>query len=113
MAAKRHVVRRRMLLKFGSALVAAAAGSVVSRHGAGAESLDLLEEQDEQALELGYRSDATTVDPDAYPKYRPGQVCAGCAVFQGRSGELAGPCLAFPGKAVSARGWCTAWTRRA
>jgi len=72
-----------------------------------------LDEKDPQAAALGYVADATRADAKKYPKYAPGQNCAGCALFQGKAGDAAGNCPLYAGKQVSAKGWCSAWVKKA
>ena len=72
-----------------------------------------LDEKDPQAVALGYVADATHADAKKYPKFAPGQNCAGCALFQGKAGDAAGNCPLYAGKQVSAKGWCSAWVKKA
>jgi hypothetical protein len=69
-------------------------------------------ENDPQAAAVGYRADATKVDKAKQPKYAAGQVCSGCALYQGANGSVAGGCALFAGKQVSAKGWCNAWAKK-
>jgi hypothetical protein len=39
----------------------------------------------------------------------PGNTCASCALYQGKSSSTQGPCQIFPGKQVKAAGWCSSW----
>jgi hypothetical protein len=50
---------------------------------------------------------ATTVDTPRYPRYETGQMCAGCALFQGGAGDEWAGCPIFPGKAVKRSGCCS------
>jgi hypothetical protein len=72
-----------------------------------------LDEKDPQAVALGYVADASRADAKKFPKYAPGQNCAGCALFQGKPGDAAGNCPLYAGKQVSAKGWCSAWAKKA
>ncbi|WP_321888946.1 high-potential iron-sulfur protein [Paraburkholderia bannensis] len=69
-----------------------------------------LAESDEQARRLGYKADATTVDPKQFPSYKAGQACSGCSLFQAGSDDKWGDCLLFSGKRVAAAGWCTSFS---
>jgi hypothetical protein len=73
----------------------------------------LVDPKDPQAMALGYTADAAKVDKAKYPKYAPGQACAGCALYQGKAGDAAGPCPLYAGKAVAAKAWCSAWVKKA
>ena len=73
----------------------------------------MLDEKDPQAVALGYVADATKVDPKKYPKYAAGQVCANCALYQGKATDPAAPCTLFAGKLVAGKGWCSAWAKKA
>jgi hypothetical protein len=70
-------------------------------------------EKDAQAVALGYVADATRADAKKFPKYAAGQVCANCALYQGKAGDAAGACPLFAGKQVAAKGWCSAWAKKA
>jgi hypothetical protein len=72
-----------------------------------------LSENEPTAQTLGYTSDAAHVDAAKYPKYRAGQTCANCQLYQGKPGDALGPCAVFSGKQVSAKGWCSAYTKKA
>lgn len=69
-------------------------------------------ESDRDAFALGYKADATKVDKKKYPKYKPGQTCGGCALFQGKASDAAGGCAFFNGKQVSSKGYCGAYTKK-
>jgi hypothetical protein len=69
-------------------------------------------EDDELAQQLGYREDATEVDPNAWPDYQEGQVRASCQLNKGAAGDEWGPCDIFGGKLVSAEGWRRSWLAR-
>jgi hypothetical protein len=72
-----------------------------------------LDEKDPQALALGYVGDGARADAKKYPKFAPGQDCAGCALFQGKAGDAAGGCPLYAGKRVAAGAWCSAWIKKA
>ena len=72
----------------------------------------MVAETDPQAMGLGYKADATTVDKAKFAKYVAGQHCANCQLYMTKSAE-AGACGIFPGKLVAANGWCNAWVKKA
>ena len=75
-----------------------------------AGGLSKVDENSAQALQLGYRHDATTVDKAKQPRYAAGQNCSNCAIYQG--GDAAwGGCPLFAGKQVKATGWCNAYVK--
>ena len=73
--------------------------------------LPRLSEQDPQAQALGYGEDAARVDRRRYPKYAPGQDCAGCDLYT-RPAEAWAVCTLFPRRVVAGKGWCDAFTTR-
>lgn len=79
--------------------------------GGSGDSGDLpqLSEDDTQAKSLNYKHIASDVDPSKNPRYKEGQACSNCQVYQGKDGDDWGPCAIFAGKAVKATGWCTAY----
>jgi hypothetical protein len=82
--------------------------------GAGARAqLKKVEETEPQAAALGYVDDAAKAAARKAPKYAPGQVCANCALYQGKGTEATGPCALFAGRPVAAKGWCSAWVKKA
>jgi hypothetical protein len=87
-------------------------GLVAQRQAAAAE-LPQLAEDNPQALALGYRHDATTVDTAKYPTADPAaKICGNCQLFQPAGESAWGGCPLFAGKAVNVHGWCTAWAKR-
>ena len=78
-----------------------------------AQGAPLVDPKDPQAQALGYTADATKVDKARYPKYAPGQNCAGCALYQGKPSDKSAPCPLYAGKAVLSNAWCSAWVKRA
>ncbi|MGY6552962.1 MAG: high-potential iron-sulfur protein [Wenzhouxiangella sp.] len=76
------------------------------------ESLPILDLNDPTAQALGYQHDASLVDPQQFPQFRPGNLCSNCALYTGQEGAEWGPCGLFPGKAVNVDGWCNAWAPR-
>ena len=75
----------------------------------GAASLAPLNDDDPQAVALGYVSDASDVDNEAQPRFEAGQACSNCALFMGAEGADSGPCSIFPGRLVAATGWCSVY----
>ncbi len=73
----------------------------------------MLDEKDPQAVALGYVADAKRVDTKKYPKYAAGQVCANCALFQGKATDKTGGCPLFGARQVAGPGWCSAWAKKA
>jgi hypothetical protein len=71
-----------------------------------------LSEDDPQAMALGYKHDASTVDAAKFPQRADGQVCKTCQLYQGGDAEWGG-CGIFPGKQVNGNGWCSAWVQKA
>lgn len=72
----------------------------------------MVDEKDPTAASLGYHADATKTDKAKQPKYVAGQVCANCALYQGKAGAAAGPCPIFAGKQVAAKAWCNAYVKK-
>jgi hypothetical protein len=75
--------------------------------------LTLLDENDTQAVALGYVADASRVDKAKHANFVAGSQCSNCALYQGQPGDAHGPCTIFGGKGVAATGWCTTWARKA
>lgn len=75
-----------------------------------AETKPMVNEADAQAVNLNYKADAATVK---HAKYKAGQACSNCVLFQGKATDTAGPCGIFPGKQVAAKGWCAAYAKKA
>lgn len=73
-------------------------------------SMPQLSEDDPQAKSLAYVHDATTIDVAKQPRYKAGQVCENCALYQGKAGTEWAACSIFPGKAVKASGWCSVYS---
>ena len=72
----------------------------------------LVGETEPQAVGLGYKAEATTVDKAKFPKYGDGQNCANCQLYVVKSAE-AGACAIFAGKLVGAKAWCNAYVKKA
>lgn len=68
-----------------------------------------LSEDDPQAKGLAYVHDATSIDAGKQPRYKAGQTCANCALFQAKDNADWGGCSIFAGKVVAAAGWCSVY----
>ena len=71
------------------------------------------DENDAAAKGIGYKHDASQVDPAKYPSFGKGKVCSGCQLYAAKAGEAWGACPIVGGKLVNANGWCTAWVKKA
>ena len=89
---------RRSLLRLGTGI---AAMPLVSSLAQSAESDDKVNESDDLAKQLGYRHDASQAQGRG-----EGQLCQGCAFFQGGANAEWGGCIVFGGRQVNAKGWC-------
>lgn len=72
-----------------------------------------LEENDPQAVGLGYKHDAAKVDAKKYPQWVAGRNCANCQLYLAKPTDAWGACGAVGGKQVNAKGWCIAWVKKA
>ncbi len=73
---------------------------------------EILDPESPQAKALGYVHHYEEVDPERWPRYEAGQICANCQLAQGdMEAEWMG-CSIFPGKKVAGKGWCNAWVLR-
>jgi len=110
---KRRVIdiQRRDFLKIGSLAVVSA---VFASHAgsSSAQATPRLGEDDPAAQALGYRHDATRVDGKKFTRYRAGQTCSNCQLFQGQAAAAWGSCPIFGGKQVDAKGWCNAYVKK-
>ena len=91
-------------------LVTLAAGSAALTSAA--QGQDKLDEKTPQAVALAYVADATKTDTKKQPKYVAGQVCANCALYQGKVTDAWGGCPLFACKQVAGKGWCSAWVKK-
>ena len=80
---------------------------------ASAQATAKLEENDPQAVALGYKADSTKVDKAKYPQHTPAQVCSGCNFYQGKPTDAMAPCQIFANKQVPAKAWCSAYVKKA
>jgi hypothetical protein len=69
------------------------------------DAMAKVDEAGGQAVGLGYRHDATTVEN---ARYKAGQQCSNCVLYQGGDSEWGG-CPLFAGQQVKATGWCSAY----
>lgn len=72
-----------------------------------------LSEDDPQAKSLAYVHDASDIDGAAQPRFKAGQACSNCALYQAKDGEEWGACSIFPGRLVKGTGWCTVYAPKA
>jgi hypothetical protein len=86
------------------------AGLLALPLGSVAFAEERLSEADPMAQALGYRDDASRVDPTK-SKYLAGSACANCVLYQGKAGDLSGDCPIFH-KLVSAHGWCNSYVKK-
>ena len=105
-------IQRRKFLKMGSLAIASIAITMRAANSAMAAQPHL-EETDATAQGLGYKHDAAKTDKAKFPKYKAGEVCDGCQLYQGKAGEAWGGCPIFAGKDVNAKGWCSAYVKKA
>jgi len=68
-----------------------------------------LNANDPQAKSLSYVEDTTTIDSTKQPRFKAGQVCSNCALYQKKDDPDWGGCSIFPGKLVKASGWCSVY----
>ena len=68
-----------------------------------------ISEDDPQAKSLGYVHDVSSIDSTKQSRFKAGQACSNCALYQGKAGDDWAGCSIFPGKAVKGTGWCTVY----
>jgi len=88
------------------------AGAALCWGRAAEAQTNALDEKDPMAVAVGYVADAARVDARRYPKYVPGEDCAGCQFYLAKPTEAWGPCTIFPRKLVAGKGWCDAFATR-
>ncbi len=103
---------RRDFLRVGSLAIASIAIAATAGRVARAAA-PRVDEKDPVAQSLGYKHDATMVDKVKFPKYKDGQLCRNCTLYQGKPTDPWAPCPIFQGKEVSAKGWCSAYVKKA
>ncbi len=89
----------------------AACGSALAAVGAQAQAARV-DEQDAQAVALGYVADTTKADKKKFPKHDNAQKCNNCALYQGKAADAFGGCPLFGTKQVAGAGWCSAWAKK-
>ncbi|MGB5256219.1 MAG: high-potential iron-sulfur protein [Woeseiaceae bacterium] len=88
---------------------AAAAPKADAAPAAATSGMPRISEDDPQAKSLAYVHEASSIDATKQPRYKAGQACSNCALYQGKAGSEWGGCSIFPGKAVKASGWCSVY----
>lgn len=68
-----------------------------------------ISEDDPQAKSLSYVHDAASIDSAKQPRFKAGQACSNCALYQGKADDEWAGCSIFPGKAVKGTGWCSVY----
>jgi hypothetical protein len=101
---------RRRFLKLAAGVAAAPFGAAHLARLARAQ--EQVAEDDELAQQLGYKHDASEVDPNEWPDYEEGETCANCQLYHGEEGAEWGPCDIFSGNLVAAAGWCVSWLEK-
>jgi hypothetical protein len=107
--ASRHARRRFLKLATAGAAAVPLCGVCVGRL---AHAQERVAEDDELAQQLGYKHDASAVDPNEWPDYQEGHTCANCQLYRGEPGAEWGPCDIFGGNLVAADGWCMSWLEK-
>lgn len=108
---RREAIRLMMGTGVGLAWSVAAMSTMRSAAAAHHESAmpKVDEANDATAKALGYKHDASTVDPAR--RADASMVCSSCQLFAaGENGW--GNCTLFPGKLVNANGWCSGWVKK-
>lgn len=70
-------------------------------------SAQALSESNPQAISLGYKINAASIDRLRWTQFIPGQSCGRCISYQGAPGSSQGPCNILGGQVVIALGWCS------
>ena len=94
---------RRAMIRSGmmAGAVLPLAGMVVGRATAAATVPDL-SPADPAANAMGY----------VLKTAKPGETCANCAQFAGKTGAATGRCELFPDNRVAAAGWCSSYVKK-
>ena len=74
--------------------------------------LPRISEDNVQAKSFNYVHDAASIDGAKQPRFKAGQACSNCALYQGKAGDEWAGCSSFPGQAVKGTGWCTVYAPR-
>ena len=101
-------IDRRKFIRLSSAMLTTLPILVIN--SGTAQELTELSETDPNALALGYKTDAISVEIAAYPSFDSEQACDNCLFYQTTNTDNIGPCKMFPGHSVSAIGWCSLYT---
>lgn len=96
--------RRRFIIQLAAASTTAAASRAFAQPAR-------VEEDNEQAVALGYKHDTTQVDTKKYPQHSNSQRCSNCSFFQGKPTDPWGGCAMFGRKHIAGPGWCLAWAK--
>ncbi len=86
----------------------AAALAAIATRSALAEDRQPLREDEPQAREFSYVSDATKVDQKKFPDFKPGDRCSKCQIYEDGPNDMGG-CPLFAKRLVAAAGWCTSF----
>ena len=111
---KNTITRR----KFITGSAAASVLPLLSASSVRADNEQLkIEENNPQAIALGYKHQASDVDVTKFPR-RAGdagqtQFCSNCMLFNGKAENEWAPCVIFANKLVKGEGWCNAWAKKA
>ncbi|MDA0822479.1 MAG: high-potential iron-sulfur protein [Proteobacteria bacterium] len=104
--------RRKFLFQASATGVAVLAAQLIPMGMVSAADLPAVDPAGPQATALGYVTDASTTDTAKFARYKAGQTCANCQLYQGTADASMGPCLLFAGQAVAAGGWCNSWVQK-
>lgn len=102
--------KRRVLLRSLSLIATAPIAGIPLSAFAQPKKID---ENEPQAVSLGYKHDTTNVDQKKFPKHNVSQICNDCQFYQANVKEAWGPCTIFAGKLVASKGWCSAYVKKA
>ena len=91
------------------AMDAAAPAAAPAPAQAKSAAMPKLSVDDPQAKSLAYVEDTTTIDTARQPRFKAGQACSNCALYQKKDDPDWGGCSIFPGKLVAAAGWCSVY----
>ena len=105
-------ISRRAIVKGGFIAGALLPTVGLMSHKAAAAALPPLDPNDPTAKALGFVNDATKVDSKTQATFKPGQKCATCAQYQGKTGDATAACTIFAGKSVPQGGWCQVWAQK-
>jgi High potential iron-sulfur protein len=91
-------------------LQVASAGTALAASPAWAQGKKL-EENEPQAMALGYKDDTRTVDAKKFPKHSSSQTCTNCTIWRGKGAD-GGHCHLFGNRVLSGNGWCSQWVAK-